>query len=162
MKNQNRQKGQAAIEFVFALLFIIIITAALFQALSFELDVFNQSMVARFELFREAHQSQDTTPCRSINKQFQGRKVSEFAPWRVPYQDSSIRNLKYGPKRYYGERGTKYIDRTVYGGVGLHAWYSWFLLFAIPDHYEDSADKISGPLGGAITALAAEFWIRGC
>jgi hypothetical protein len=157
---RKQEQGQAAIEFVFALLFIIIITAALFQALAFELDVFNQSMLARYELLRIARQNQDTTPCRSFNQPFQGKKIKEFAPWGVPYQTVN-RNLYYGPKRLYGERGTKHFDRLEYSGIGLHAWGYWFALLTV-DHYEGTADKLSGPLKGIISALALELPFRGC
>lgn len=46
-RRRRTEQGQAAVEFVLAMIFVIATAAVLFQALHFELDVFNRSMVAR-------------------------------------------------------------------------------------------------------------------
>jgi hypothetical protein len=153
------ERGQAAIEFVFALLFILIITAALFQVLFFELDVFNQSAVARYEFIKDAHDRPDTTPCRAYNRQFQGRTIGQFAPWAVPYQTVN-RNLRYGPKRIHGERGSKYFDDLTYGGFGAHG-YGWILILGI-DHTQDFSGYIDDTLALALTGLSARLLTIGC
>jgi len=156
----RRQDGQTAVEFVFVLLFLLVITSALFQALHFELDVFNQSMLARWEFFREAHKDQDTTPCRSFDVAFQGKRLGDLVSFDVPYQTVD-QNIRYGPKKYKGERGSKYFDRLEIGGVGAHGSGSWFLIL-VPDHYEGTANKIDDLFQGLITALAVELPLRGC
>ena len=156
-KRESKDKrGQAAVEFVFALIFIIAITAVLFQALNFELDVFNQSMVARYEFMEKFQEDQDETPCEEFNIEFSGRELGEHSPFEAPYQvvDDS---LKYGPKKYYGERGTQYIDTFSIA----HEWFVWTIAL-LPDHYEDTAGYVDDLAQAAFTALAAELFFRGC
>jgi hypothetical protein len=155
-KETKRERGQAAIEFVFALIFIIAITAVLFQALNFELDVFNQSMAARYEFMDKAHDDQDNKPCQAFSIDFSGRKLGDVAPFEAPYQ-AVDENLRYGPKKYHGERGTKYIDTFSIA----HEWYVWTVAF-LPDHYEDTAGYVDDLAQTAFTALAAELLFRGC
>lgn len=150
------QRGQAAIEFVFALIFIIGITTVLFQVLNFELDVFNQSMLVRYEFMDKAHESQDTTPCKSFNIPFAGKKIGDLAPYEAPYQ-AVDENLRYGTKRYYGERGTKYVDNFSFA----HDWGVWWLAMNL-DHYEGTAGNIDDTAQAAFTLLILDLPFRGC
>ena len=153
---QRCDSGQAAVEFVFALIFIIAITAVLFQVLNFELDVFNQSMVARYEFMEKFQEEQDTTPCEAFEIEFSGRELGDHSPFEAPYQavDDS---LKYGPKKYHGERGTQYIDTFSIA----HEFFVWTIAF-LPDHYEDTAGYVDDLAQNAFMALALELLVRGC
>jgi hypothetical protein len=150
-----RQAGQAAFEFVLALFFLIALTAMLFQALHFERDVFNQSMIARFEFFKEAHTNQDDTPCRSFDIAFQGKELGDIG-FEVPGQtiDESIH---YGVKRYRGERGSKYIDTFSMA----HEFFVWTAVM-LPDHYEETAGNVDDLAQGAFNLLIAELPFRTC
>jgi hypothetical protein len=137
---RQSQRGQAALEFVLVFMFIIAVTALLFQALQFELDVFNKSFLARYKLLHEAHKDQDKTEGHEISQVIQGKNLSDITPYKVPFQDADL-TMHYGPRTLYGRGGTKYWDP-----LPLHDTAAfWAILNA--DHLEDTSGHISQVVG---------------
>jgi hypothetical protein len=151
LKPKQTERGQAAVEFVLAFLFVLAVVSVLFQALHFELDVFNKSLLARYELLKEARQNQDDTDGHLISKEVEGKRLGDLLGFNVPFQDTDL-DAKYGPKQLWTRHGTKYWDPA--GSVG-HSQAVFFGLLAV-DHYEDSAGYVGdlfGMLQPAIDAL---------
>lgn len=144
-KRQQQERGQAAVEFVLAFMFIIALTAVLFQALHFELDVFNRSMLARYELLKEARHDQEETDGHNISKTIEGETLADLIGFEVPFQDTDT-SQRYGPKQIYTRHGTKYLDPL--GDVLHEDWQ--FAALLLPDHYEPT----SGYIGQAFEVLS--------
>lgn len=134
------ERGQAALEFVLAFMFLIAITALLFQALHFELDVFNKSLLARYKLMEAAHKNQDTTEGHVISQSIQGKNLGDVVPYKVPYQDADM-NIHYGPRTVYIRQGTKYWDP-----LPIHSEAAFGALL-LTDHMEDVEVNIGDKVG---------------
>ncbi len=145
------QQGQAAVEFLFGLLFLIALVSLLFQALHFELDVFNKSNQTRYDFFHKAHQSQNTKSLEDIDESLEGKKLSELVPYTVLFQPTGeIGNLKFGPRKLRGKRGTKeWTVATLPGIEGI------VVPVLAADHYEETAGEIASALGavGSLDSL---------
>jgi hypothetical protein len=147
-----KQQGQAAVEFIFAIVMLVTIAAVLFQALHFELDVFNKTMVARYELLRKARVNEISKERGPISQQIVGKWIDDVVPYRVPFQPDNL-NIRYGPKYIHTECGTKYtfpLPEGLYDG-GLIA-------LLVLDLYESTAGNIGtvfGPIESVTSALGA-------
>lgn len=148
-------KGQAAMEFVIALFWIVALAAVLFQALHFELDVFNKMNELRYKVFHEARQNQDTTSGRMIDDSIEGKNLGDLTGYSLPAQDADS-SLHYGPKKFYvfcgskkffpgGDGGETALDVAITAGL-------------IADHYEDT----SGFAGTAFDFLSTAFGAVPC
>jgi hypothetical protein len=138
----KRQRGQAAVEFSLIMLVVIGLAAVLFQALQFERDVFNRSLLARYLAFKDAHDDPDQIDPEDVQKEIRGKNIGDLVPYTPPGQDID-QTMHYGPKQFKIRRGTKAWDPgwTVFEvTVGL-------LLAA--DHIEDT----SGGLGAVTSVL---------
>lgn len=145
----GRQRGQAAFEFVFAMLWIIALASVLFQALHFELDVFNKMNTLRYEAFKEARENQNTTAYRTINKSAQGKPLSDLTGYQVPFQTVDQSQF-YGPKKFYVGCGTK--TNAILGGLmtGFKVAAVGGLLL---DHYQPTSGNFGTVLSGFNSAL---------
>ncbi len=149
------ERGQAAVEFLFAFLFILGLAAGLYQALHFELDVFNKMGQLRYKVFKEARRDQDTTQMRWVEQQIEGKQLSDLTTYDVPFQDFDS-TLHYGPKFYSMRAGTKYwfpggdsaetaLDVAIVAGL-------------IADHWEPT----SGVFGQVFDALSSALSANPC
>lgn len=130
------QRGQAATELVFCLLFLAAFVAVLFQALHFELDVFNKTELLRYKALHRARQDQDTTDPETITDEtVQGKNLSDLTTYTVPLQEIDT-SQHWGPKRLVIRHGTKYWDPTQF-----HEDWE-FLALLTPDHYETTSGAI--------------------
>ena len=146
---RKRQRGQAAFEFVFAMLWIIALASVLFQALHFELDVFNKMNTLRFKVFKDARENQPTTSYRTINQSIQGKPLSDLTGYRVPFQTVD-QSLKYGPKRFYVNCGTKSV-----AGPFTTAFKALAVAGLIADHFEDQSGLFNSGISGLNSAVGA-------
>ncbi|HVT03474.1 MAG TPA: hypothetical protein VHL58_08905 [Thermoanaerobaculia bacterium] len=143
---RRSEQGQAAVEFVLAFTFIAGLACVLFQALHFELDVFNKSLEARRDLFRQARQNEADTKLSQISNTIQGKDLSDVTSFRVLWQPTGeIGSLHFGPRQYRMLRGTKYSDPL----ESLHSAFV-FAGILIVDHEEDAA----GNIGSFFSALS--------
>lgn len=145
-------RGQAAMEFVVSLIWIVFLAAVLFQALHFELDVFNKMGELRYKVFQTARQNQDTTSGRMISDTIQGKDLGDLVGFTIPAQniDSS---LHYGPKTFSvfcgskkwfpgGDAAETALDVAI--GLGLAA-----------DHMEDYSGFANTAFDALSSALGA-------
>jgi hypothetical protein len=140
---KRSERGQAAVEFVFSLMIIIALSSLLYQAMNFELDVYNKSAAARYDLFRKAHQGDESqTDGEDISSPITGKNLSDVTSYRVLLQPSTggLASLHYGPRTYYGYHGTKYWD-VLPGISGI------LDVLLLADHYEDTAGKAADVVG---------------
>jgi len=138
IKRRKAEGGQAAVEFVFSLLLLAAFTAVLFQALHFELDVFNKSAGLRYRSLMHARENQERTEPELLRDvRAQGKDIRNLTFFTVPLQDVDL-SLHYGPKRLVIRHGTRYWDPSPIHSQGA---FEAALLF---DHYEDSAGYIGG------------------
>jgi hypothetical protein len=136
------QRGQAAIEFVFILLIILGLAAVLYQAMHFELDVFNKMGMLRYKVMKEAHEDQDETEMETIdNITVQGKNLDDLTPYSPPLQDVDG-TMHYGPKKLVIKHGTKYWDPISF----MHSFWEWSGLLLLT-HEEDAANAIDSVLG---------------
>lgn len=143
-RQASGQRGQAATEFVLCLLILIAFVAVVFQALHFELDVFNKTELLRYRVLHRAKQSQDTTDPEMITDEtIQGKNLGDLTFYPVPLQEIDL-SQHWGPKRLVIRHGTQYWDPTPIHGEGA------FFLALLPDHYEPT----SGFVGQAFEFLA--------
>lgn len=105
----RRQRGQATVEFAFALIGLIALIAGLYQALHFELDVFNRLNLLRYRAVRLAHRDQLTVTRRYVPVVATFQPVAEVTPIRVPFQTADL-SIRYGPKTFYVRQGAKWKD----------------------------------------------------
>lgn len=155
LMRRRAQRGQAAMEFIFAMLILMGIIAVLFQVLHFELDVFNKTMMTRYKLLETARENEDTTRPRMISEEIEGKQLGDLIPWEVPFQSSSVSHLKYGPKSVYWQCGTKYFFPG--GDVAEVAYKVAVAGLLTADHYEDTAghvETVFSGLGSATGTLA--------
>lgn len=143
----RRQSGQAAFEFVFAMLWIICLASVLFQAMHFELDVFNKMNTLRYNVFKVARENQNTTAYRTINQSIQGKPLSDLTGYRVPFQTTD-QSLFYGPKKFYVGCGTK---TNAFIGPATTAFKVAAVIGLTADHYEPT----SGNFGTVISGLSS-------
>lgn len=140
---QQTERGQAAAEFVFALVILLAFVAVLFQALHFELDAFNKSALLRYKALRRARVSQYTTePYKVMDVLVEGKPLSDLTFYTVPFQERDLSET-YGPKKLVIRHGTIYWDPTP-----IHAEWA-FAAATVFDHREES----SGYIGRAFGAL---------
>lgn len=153
-RRRRTEQGQAAVEFVLAMIFVIATAAVLFQALHFELDVFNRSMVARYELFREAHDSPDEREPETISEEIRGEDIGDLVPYTVPGQEID-ESLHYGPRQFKMRRGSKYYDPVDFA----HEWYVFSAALLI-DHYEESAGYYGEAFGFLSPIIDGLNWLN--
>ncbi|HVT45094.1 MAG TPA: hypothetical protein VMT00_11960 [Thermoanaerobaculia bacterium] len=150
---QHRESGQAAIEFVFVLTVVIALTAVVFQVLNFELDVFNKSALARYELFKKAKNKQHERDQEMISQEILGKKLKDVTWFKVLFQPTgSIGEMRYGPRRFYMLRGTRRWDPL---GDGFTVAYVALLA---ADHTEYLAGKVTGVLS-KLTDVLKKFQV---
>lgn len=154
-QKRRTERGQAAIEFVLAMIFVIATAAVLFQALHFELDVFNRSMVARYELFREAHDNPDEREPETISKEIRGEDIGDLVPYTVPGQEID-ESLHYGPRQFKMRRGSKYYDPVDW--VHSAALFGGLLIAA--DHMEDYAGHFGDAFGMLSPIIEGLNWLN--
>lgn len=155
MRRRHKQRGQAAFEFIFALLILMGMIAVLFQALHFELDVFNKTMLVRYKLLEEARKDEDETRPRMITEELEGKELGDLIPWEVPFQTAAS-DLKYGPKTVSWQCGTKYFFPG--GDAALTGMKTGIGLLMVADHAQDLAghgDELFEALGSATDAIAS-------
>ena len=93
------------------MIIVIAGTAALYQALHFELDVFNRLNSLRYRAMRVAH-----SDAFSVRREYRSvvasdfRPLSETTPIPVPFQTADL-SLRYGPKRFYVRQGSLWNDQ---------------------------------------------------
>jgi hypothetical protein len=145
-------RGQAAMEFVVSLIWIVFLAAVLFQALHFELDVFNKMGELRYKVFHTAREDQDTTAGRMINDSIQGKDLGDLVGFTIPAQDIDS-SLHYGPKTFSvfcgskkwfpgGDAAETALDVAI--GLGLAA-----------DHMEDYSGFANTAFDALSSALGA-------
>jgi hypothetical protein len=142
-KRPGHESGQAAVEFVLCMLVVIGLASVLFQALHFELDVYNRSNLARYIAIQKVHDDPSDREPESVETEIQGENIGTLVPYNIPGQDIDS-TLHYGPRNFVVRRGTKAFDPigpviTVALAAALAA-----------DHYEDS----SGNMGSAASAIS--------
>ena len=126
------QRGQATVEFVFAMVFLLMFVVAIMQALMFELDVFNKIGQGRLEAFDIAHRNQNTTKKGYFHQTIKFKKLggkTNIGAWRLE------KNLQYPDKRYYMRKGTKYFEPITH--IRHETWT--FALSAALIHYQGTA-----------------------
>jgi hypothetical protein len=137
---EGAQRGQAAVEFVLCLFLLLAFVAATFQALHFELDVFNKSALLRYRALQRARDSQETTERGLVTDvTVQGKNLGELTFFNVPLQETDL-SQHYGPKRLVIRRGTKYWDPVPWA----HSTLFFSGVLAI-DHYEDWSGHVAQP-----------------
>ena len=140
-------RGQAAVEFVFALVILLAFVAVLFQALHFELDVFNKSGLLRYRALKAARQSQEKVePYYITDVSIEGEEIGNLTFYTVPFQEDDL-TQHYGPKRLVVRRGTQYWDPLPL----LHEEWQ-FSAPLLLDHYEPTSGKF-GDLFGLLNKI---------
>ncbi len=149
------ESGQAAVEFVFALVFLIAMAAVLFQALQFELDVFNKTWTTRYDLFEAAREDEPDNRPRMISEPIEGKRLGDLTPFSVPFQATDL-EARYGPKQVYVQCGTKYFFP---GGDTAETIYDLALVgLLVADHLEQSSgnvEQVFSAVSGLTGALAS-------
>lgn len=141
-RDARPQRGQAAVEFVFSLVLLLAFVAVMFQALHFELDVFNKSALLRYRTLHAAREDQETTdPTWISDITVEGKSLRDLTFFTVPLQEIDLEQ-HYGPKRLVMRKGTKYWDPL----PALHSTGSFFLLLG-PDHYEPTSGYVGDAFG---------------
>ena len=107
---EQTQTGQATFEFVLAVLFIIITLSALYQALHFELDVFNKISLLRYRIMDEAHRKQAEDAKSFPSEPMDFRPLVQLTPVLLMTQDVTDPTLQYGPKSFRYRIGTKFAE----------------------------------------------------
>jgi hypothetical protein len=151
---RRSQRGQAAFEFIFAMLVLMGMIAVLFQVLHFELDIFNKTMIARYKLLEEARQDEDTTRPRMITTTIEGKAIEDLIPWTVPFQSTS--GEKYGPKEVYWKCGTQYLFPG--GEAGLTGFKVGIGALMVADHIQDlsgNSETLFSALGDVTGGLGS-------
>lgn len=149
----DSQKGQAAVEFVFALLFLIAISSVLYQALHFELDVFNKMGILRFKSFQRMHynNNQFNNSFNNDNQMVSFKPLSQLTNYRVIFQTVS-QSQKYADKRLYYKRGTK---EAIPGGLTTGVLVAAGVCIGTLDHIESSSGNCVKPFEIINSALSA-------
>lgn len=149
--HSNLQMGQAAVEFVFALLFVIALASVLFQALHFELDVFNKMGILRFKAMQRMHYDnrQYDNSFGDDNQTVTFKRLSELTSYRVIFQTAD-QNMRYPEKRLSYKRGTQVaLPQAFTTGVlvGVVACITGL------DRFEDTAGNCVVPFRAINSAL---------
>ncbi|MHB0968175.1 MAG: hypothetical protein ACYC7A_06870 [Thermoanaerobaculia bacterium] len=149
----RRASGQAAMEFVVALVWIIALTALIYQALHFELDVFNKLGELRYRVFRMARQNQDSTKGRMISEAVEGKQLGEIVPYTVPgqYVDSTLR---YGPKNFYIHCGTR---KWFPGGDGVETTLKGAIIAGLVTDHAKVVPEWMGTALGEVHSVLGEI-----
>lgn len=137
------QSGQAAVEFVLAMIVVIGLASVLFQALHFELDVYNRSNVARYIAMRAVHDNPSDKDPENVQTPIRGQDIGTLVPYSIPGQDLDS-TLHYGPRNFTVRRGTKAFDPI--GPIVIGA----LAVALAADHYEDTSGNM-GTAAGAIS-----------
>jgi len=167
-RRSSDEKGQAAVEFVFGMLVLLAIVSVLYQALHFELDVFNRLNEVRYNAFRTAHRNQDTTDDEYFGQTVQFTQLSELR-WsvpqtilgfsvgtkrvkiKVPFQTGVDSNLKYPNKTFRMRKGTKcfepYLMRSPFYEIEMAA-------ALLAHHYEDTKDIFKSTIAQGVQVPA--------
>jgi len=103
------QVGQGTFEFALVILFVVIMLSALYQALHFELDVFNRISLLRFRVMQDAHDNQYDRVKGFPTESMDFRNISDLTPVLLMTQ-SVDSTLQYGPKSVRYRVGTKYTE----------------------------------------------------
>lgn len=139
---EDNTRGQAAVEFVFALVILLAFVAVLFQALHFELDVFNKVGLLRYRALKTARQSQDKVePYYISDITIEGKELGDLTFYTVPFQEDDL-TQHYGPKRLVVRRGTQHWDPVPF----LHEEWHFAAPLAL-DHYEPTSGKFGDGFG---------------
>lgn len=117
---------------------LIGLAAVLFQALMFELDVFNKSYLGRYELIRQARIDAPETEPDWQEYEISGEQLQELIPYPM-YGESDIGDLQYGPKTLKMRKGTKYWDPLAVP----HEDWQFAAAILLLDHIEDSPVRFS-------------------
>ena len=149
----DSQKGQAAVEFVFALIFLVAISSVLYQVLHFELDVFNKMGILRFKSFQRMHfnNQQFNNGFNDDNQMVSFKPLSQLTDYRVIFQTVN-QNSRYADKRLFYKRGTQ---AALPAGLTTGLVIAAIACFTGPDHFESSAGNCDAPLGVINSALNA-------
>lgn len=134
------QRGQAAVEFVLCLIVVIGLASVLFQALHFELDVYNRSNLARYLALRDVHDDPSEKEPETISTEIRGEDIGTLVPYSIPGQDIDS-TLHYGPRNFIVRRGTKAFDPIGPIVVGALA------LALAADHIEDTSGNMGTAAG---------------
>ncbi len=153
-RRSDSRKGQAAVEFVFALLFLIAISSVLYQVLHFELDVFNKMGILRFKSFQRMHfnNNQHNNAFNDDNQQVSFKPLSQLTNYRVIFQTVN-QNQRYADKRLYYKRGT---EAAVPGGLTTAFLVLVGGCITTADHIESSAGNcvtLLEPVNAALNAI---------
>ena len=112
-RSGRAQRGQVVVEFALVLFILVAAIAGFYQALHFELDVFNRINLLRYNVMRKAHNDQPGTTKAFPSESMTFRTVDQLLPFEVPLQIVDP-TLAYGPKRFVYRQGTKYADPLSY------------------------------------------------
>lgn len=147
------QKGQAAVEFVFALVFVIALASVLYQALHFELDVFNKMGILRFQAFQRMHYNnqQYDHSFEDDSQMVSFKPLRDLTSYRVILQTVD-QNMKYPDKRLSYKRGTQ---AAIPGGLTTGVLAAAGFCIGTADHIEDSAGNCVTPFKAINSALNA-------
>jgi len=137
---RHSQSGQAAVEFVLALIVVIGLAGVLFQALHFELDVYNRSNLARYIALRAVHDDPSDKEPESVETPIRGEDIGTLVPYVIPGQDIDS-TIHYGPRNFVVRRGTKGFDPIGPIVVGALA------IALAADHYEDTSGNMGTAAG---------------
>lgn len=152
----RRQLGQAAVEFIFALLFVIALASVLYQVLHFELDVFNKMGILRFKSVQRMHYNnqQYDHEFDDDSQTVSFKPLSQLTSYRVIFQTAD-QNMKYPDKRLSYKRGSKFFFP---GGSAAYALLisGTAACIGLADHFEDTAGNCVTPykvLASAFNAI---------
>jgi hypothetical protein len=147
------QKGQAAVEFVFALLFLIALSMVLFQALHFELDVFNKMGILRGKSMERMHYNnqQHDHGFDDDSQTVSFKPLSDLTGYRVIFQTAD-QNMKYPDKRLSYKRGTA---PALPGGLSTGIIGVAIGCIATLDHVESTSGNCTVPFEVINSALGA-------
>ena len=152
-KKKDSQKGQAAVEFVFALIFLVAISSVLYQVLHFELDVFNKMGILRFKSFQRMHfnNQQFNNGFNDDNQMVSFKPLSQLTDYRVIFQTVN-QNSRYADKRLFYKRGTA---PALPGGLSTGVIALAITCIATLDHVESTAGNCVTPFEAINSALSA-------
>lgn len=151
VEKADSRKGQAAVEFVFALLFLIAISSVLYQVLHFELDVFNKMGILRFKSFQRMHYNnqQFNHGFNDDNQMVSFKPLSQLTDYRVIFQTVN-QSSKYADKRLFYKRGTQ---PALPGGLTTGVLVAALVCIGTADHIESSAGNCVRPFEAISSVL---------
>lgn len=152
-ERKDPEKGQAAVEFIFALLFLIALSMVLFQALHFELDVFNKMGILRgksMERMRFNNQQFDNG-FNDDSQTVSFKPLRDLTGYRVIFQTED-QDQKYPDKRLSYKRGTA---PALPGGLSTGIIAIAITCIATFDHVESTSGNCTVPFEAINNALDA-------